>query len=85
MRKGSSSPAQHAPGDHGALQQVAAELGKDAPDADLPHPVSGPSDPLQPPGDGARGLHQQDLIHRPHVDAHLQGTGGDDGAQLARA
>ena len=75
-------PGQHAPRDHRALQQIPAELREDPAAADLAHPVTGPPDPLQTPGHRAGGLNQEHLVHRAHVDAHLQRAGGDDGLQL---
>ena len=56
-------------------------LGKMRPAADLPYPVAGAPHPLQPASHGAGGLHEQDLVHRAHVDPQLQRAGGDDPAQ----
>ena len=75
--------APHAPGNHRALQEIAAELGKDAPDAHRLHPVAGAADALQTARHRARRFHLQHQVDRAHVDAQLQGAGGDDAAQAA--
>ena len=73
----------HAPGDDRALEQVAAELGEDAPDADLVDAVAGAPDALQPAGDGLGRLDLQDEVDGAHVDAELERAGGDEAGQLA--
>ncbi len=73
-------PAHH----HGALHEVPAELGEDLADARGADLVAGTPDPLQAAGDRPRGLDLHDEVDRAHVDAELQGGGGDDAAQPAR-
>ena len=80
---GLDQPLLHPPGDHGGLQQVPPVLGVDRALAGLAHAVPGAADALQAPADRAGGLHLDDEVHRPHVDAELQAAGGDDGPQLA--
>ena len=76
-------PFAHAAGDDGALEQVAAELGEDAPAADLADAVAGAPDALQPAGDGLGRLDLQDEVDGAHVDAELERAGGDEAGQLA--
>ena len=73
----------HAPGDDGALEQVAAELGEDATDADLIDAVPGAADALQPAGDGLGRLDLHYEVDGAHVDAELERAGGDEARQLA--
>ena len=74
----------HAVGDDGTLEQIAAVLGEDPALADLAHAVAGAADSLQAAVDGAGRLDEDDEIHGAHVDAELEGAGGDDGLDLAR-
>ena len=67
----------HALRDDGALEQVAAELGEDAPDADFVDAVSRAPDPLQAAGDGLGRLDLQHEVDGAHVDAELERAGGD--------
>ncbi len=76
-------PGAHQPADDGALEQVAAELGEEAPAADLADAVTGASDALQPAGDGLGRLDLQDEVDGAHVDAELQRAGGHETGQLA--
>ena len=55
-------------------------LGVQAAAAGLADGVPRTPDPLQRTRDRAGRLHQQHQVHRTHVDAQLQRTGGDDGA-----
>ena len=73
----------HQPGDDGAFQQVAPVLGEDDALGWLPHLVPGPADPLQPARHRQRRLHLDDEVHRAHIDAQLQGAGGDERRQAA--
>ncbi len=74
---------EHPLGHHGCLQQVTPELGEDASTRGLTHLVAGPADPLQPARDRPRRLHLDHQVHGAHVDAELEGGGGDDRAQPA--
>ena len=65
-------PFAHAPRDDRALQQVAAELGEDAPAADLADAVPGAPDPLQPARDRLGRLDLQHEVDGAHVDPELQ-------------
>ncbi len=76
-------PFVHPPRDDGALEQVATELGEDAPHANLPDAVAGAPDALQAAGDGLGGLDLQHEVDGAHVDAELQRAGGDQAGQLA--
>ena len=82
---GSIRPFVHAPGDDGALEQIAAELGEDAPDADLADAVAGAADALQAAGDGLGRLDLQDEVDGAHVDAELERAGGHEAGQLPPA
>ena len=73
----------HAPRDDRALEQVAAELGEDAPAADLADAVAGAADALQPARDRLRRLDLQDEVDGAHVDAQLERGGRDEARQLA--
>jgi hypothetical protein len=79
---GLDQPFVHATHHDGALEEIAAELGEDPPHAHLPHAVAGPPDPLQAAGDGLGGLDLQHQVDGAHVDAELQGAGGDEAGQL---
>ncbi len=76
-------PCPHRLGQGGGADEVLGEDGKDHPSADFSHPMAGAADALQGGGDGGRRLDQHHLIQIADVDAHLQGTGGDDGLELA--
>ena len=76
-------PRAHQPADDGALQQVAAELGEEAPAADLADAVAGAPDALQAAGDGLGRLDLQDEVDGAHVDAELERAGCDEAGQLA--
>ncbi len=76
-------PFAHAPGDDGALEQVAPELREDAPAAHLLDPVTGAADPLQPARDRLRRLDLQDEVDGAHVDPQLQRARRDEARQLA--
>ncbi len=80
---GLDQPFVHALGDDGALEQVAAELGEDAPAGDLFDAVPGAADALQPAGDGLGRLDLDDEVDGAHVDAELERAGGDEAWQLA--
>ena len=69
---------EHPLGDHGRLEQVAAELREDLAPARLADLVAGPADPLEPAGDRARRLHLHDEVDRAHVDPELEGRRRDD-------
>ncbi len=73
----------HAPGDDGALEQVAAELGEDAPAADLADAVPGASDALQPARDGLGRLDLQHEVDSAHVDSELERAGRDEARKLS--
>src|ERR1019366_5883218 len=73
----------HAADDDGALEQVAAELREDAPDADLADAVAGAADALQATGYGLRGLDLQDEVDCAHVYPELQRAGGHQAGELA--
>ena len=62
----------HAPANDRALEQVAAELGEDAPLADIADAVAGTPDALQAPCHGLGRLDLQHQIDRPHVDPKLK-------------
>ncbi len=72
----------HPVDDDGGLEQIAAMLGEDPRSRGRSHLVTGPSHPLQPPGDGGRGLDHQHQVDRRHVDAEFEGGGGDDALDL---
>ena len=82
--RGLDEPLAHAPRHDGALQQVRAELGEDAPARDLPHAVAGAADALQASGHRLGRLHLHDEVHRAHVDAQLERRGRDQTGQRAR-
>ena len=65
-------PLAHAAGDHRALEQVGAELGEDAPAADVTDRVTGAADSLQSPGHRLRRLDLDDQVDRAHVDPELE-------------
>ena len=73
----------HPLGDHGALEQVAAELREDHAPADRADLVPGPADPLQPGRDRRRRLDLHDQVDRAHVDAELEAGRRDDRGQPA--
>ncbi len=73
----------HPAGDHGALEQVGAELGEDAALRDVAHVVPRPPDPLEPRRDRLGRLHLDHEVDRAHVDAQLERRGGDQAGQLA--
>ena len=73
----------HRTAHHRRFEQVSTELGKEPPGAHLAHAVARPPDALEAAGHRARGLHQHHQVHGPHVDAQLQGAGGDQGSQGA--
>ena len=62
----------HAPGDDGALEQVAAVFGEDPALGGLAEAVAGAADPLQAAGDGLRRLDLDHEVDGAHVDAQLQ-------------
>ena len=70
----------HVVGDDRGLEQVAAELRKDAALAGRADVVTGATDPLQTARDRAGGFDLQHEVDRAHVDAQLEGAGGDDAA-----
>ena len=74
----------HAPGHHGALEQVGAELREDAPARDLAHAVPRAPDPLKAGGHRLRRLHLDHQIDGAHVDAELERGRGHETGQLAR-
>ncbi len=76
-------PLAHAVGDHGALEQVGAELGEDAPVRDLADAVAGAADALQPAGHRLGRLDLHDEVDGPHVDAELERRGRHQAGQLA--
>ena len=76
-------PLAHPPRDHRALQQVAAELGEDAPDAHLADAVPGAADPLQPARHRLGRLDLQHEVDGAHVDPELQRARRDQARQLA--
>ncbi len=47
------------------------------------HLVPGSANPLQTAGNGRRGFDQNHEVDRRHVDAELEGGGGDDGPKLS--
>ncbi len=73
----------HAPGEHRALEQVAAKLGEDPSAADLADAVPGAPDPLQPAGDRLRRLDLQHEVDRAHVDPELERGGRDEAWKLS--
>ena len=76
---GLAHPSRH----HRALEQVRAELGEDAPAADVADRVAGTADPLQAAGHRLGRLHLDDQVHRAHVDPQLEARGGHQAGQLA--
>ena len=74
---------EHATGDHGGLEQVAAVLGVDRALARLADLVAGPADALQATADGAGRLDLDHEVDGAHVDAELEAAGGDDAAEVA--
>ena len=74
----------HAPGDHGAFEQVAAVLREDDPLARRPDLVPGAADPLQPARHARRRFDLDDQVDRAHVDAQLQARGRDERRDAAR-
>ena len=74
----------HPPRDHGALEQVGAELGKDAAAADLAQRVAGAADPLQAAADRLRRLDLDHQVDGAHVDAELQRARRDEAGKLPR-
>ncbi len=77
-------PLAHPLGHHGGLHQIAPVLGEDDTGRHGAHLVPGAAHPLEPGGDGRRGLHLDDEVHRAHVDAQFEAGGGHDGGQPAR-
>ena len=80
---GSISPSCMRRATHGALEQIAAELGEDPPVADLVDAVPGTPDALQAARDGLGRLDLHDEVDGAHVDAELERAGGDEAGQLA--
>ena len=72
----------HPLGDHGALEEVGAELREDPPHRDLVERVAGAPDPLQAAGHGLRGLDLDHQVDRAHVDPQLERGGGDQAREL---
>ena len=66
---------------HGALQQVAAELGEDQAAAALADRMTGAAHALQTSRGRAGRLDQQHLVDRAHVDPEFERARGDDAAQ----
>ena len=75
-------PFAHPLGDHGALEQVGAELGEDAAARDLAQRVPGAADPLQAAADRLRRLDLDHEVDGAHVDPQLQRGGRDQAGQL---
>ena len=69
--------------DHRGLEEIAAVLGEDDAATRFPDLVPRAADSLEAAGDADRRLDLNDQIHRSHVDAQLEGAGGDDGRQPA--
>src|SRR5262249_12333073 len=74
---------QHAPDDDCRLEQVAAVLRKDFAVADRVDAVPGAPDALHAARDRRRRLNLNHQVNRAHVDAQLEGAGGDQAAQAA--
>src|SRR5439155_24997276 len=68
--------------DGGGCDEVAAPIRDDHAAAGLADEVSGAADALQALGDTARRLDQDGQVDRADVDAELERSGGDDGAEL---
>ena len=60
------------------LHQIAAMLREQHPVRDGADLVPGATDPLQPAGHTGRGLHLDDQVDGPHVDAEFEAARGDD-------
>ena len=73
----------HGAGDGGAGDEVGAVFGEDYAFADGSDLVAGAADALHTGGDGGRRLDLDDHVDSAHVDAELEGRGGDDGADLS--
>ncbi len=67
-----------------ALDELVAGEGKEPPLGYRAQGVSGAADALESGGDGARRAEETGEIHRAHVDAELEGSGGHHHRQLAR-
>jgi hypothetical protein len=76
-------PLLHPLHDHGRLEQVSAELGEDATAGDGGEVVAGTTHALQPARDRLRRLDLDHEVDRAHVDAELEGRGGDEAGDLA--
>ena len=73
----------HGAGDGGAGDEVGAVFGEDDAFARGSDLVAGAADALHACGDGGRRLDLDDHVDGAHVDAELEGRGGDDGADLS--
>ena len=73
----------HPAGDHRALEQIGAELGKDATLGDVADVVAGTADALHSARDGLRRLDLEHEVDRAHVDAELQRRRGDEARKAA--
>ena len=74
----------HARGNHGALEQVGAELGEDAPLAGIADAVPRAADALEPARHRLGRLDLEHEVDRAHVDSQLQRGRGDQAGKLAR-
>jgi hypothetical protein len=75
---------EHSLDDDGRLEQVGAELRKDAALGDGAEVVAGAPDTLQAARDGLRRLDLDDEIDRAHVDAELERGRRDETRNLSR-
>src|SRR5207302_10017785 len=74
---------EHPLDDRGRFQQIAAKLGDDHAAGDFANRVAGAPDALNARGHAWWRLHLEDQVDSAHVDAELEGGGGDEAAQGA--
>ena len=73
---------EYRPGQYRRLDEILRVGGVERTATDGTHLVAGPPYALDAAGDGVRRLHQDHLVQRPDIDAHLERAGGDDRLQF---